>query len=55
LCDAISDSWNAKWAHATVFQEPALGSRRLHAGHHSSSQQASLEFYPGPTTGARFR
>jgi len=36
-------------------QEPALGSRRLHAGHHSGSRQASPELHPGPTTGARFR
>src|SRR6266498_3579299 len=36
-------------------QEPELGSRRLHAGHHSSSKQVSLELSPEPTTGARFR
>src|SRR2546425_4454875 len=33
--------------------EPALGSRRLCAGHHSSSRQAPLELRPGPTTGVR--
>src|SRR5204863_4511641 len=36
-------------------QEPALDSRRLHAGHHASRQQAPLAFGPGPTNGARFR
>src|SRR2546425_12877402 len=36
-------------------QEPVLDSRRLCAGHHSGSQQASPELSPGPTTEARFR
>jgi len=36
-------------------REPAPGSRRLHAGHHSGSRQAPPELHPGPTTGVRFR
>src|SRR5262245_29852835 len=36
-------------------QEPALDSRRLHAGHHSGSRQAPPELGPRPTTGAWFR
>ena len=36
-------------------QEPALGSRRLHAGHRPGSRQAPPELHPRPTTRAWFR
>jgi hypothetical protein len=40
---------------AWLAHDDSLGSRRLHAGHHSGGQQASHELCPGPNDGARFR